>query len=104
MPLPRYFEKIAHKHYCHFYDTSYFFDTPERKKYYTPFKSGLENKEIADLYHQYTLNKQKLLLDTIQEWETFIMDQWNSEIEPDFKKSGDNALYDLKNRNNTENF
>ena len=36
--LPRYFEKLAHKHYCHFFDRSYFFDTDERKRVYTPFK------------------------------------------------------------------
>ena len=53
MPIPRYFEKLAHKHWCHFNDQTAFFDQSYRKRIYTPFKTGQENKQIADLYAYY---------------------------------------------------
>ena len=53
VPLPRYFEKLAHKHWAHFYDQSFFFDNDYRKKRYSPFKLGEQNKEIADLFISY---------------------------------------------------
>ena len=38
-PLPRYFERLAHKHYCHFYDKGAFFEQnlPSLSKCVTPF-------------------------------------------------------------------
>lgn len=104
MPLPRYFQKIAHKHYCHYYDQTYFFDTPHRKKLYTPFKQGQENKEIADLFIQYNLNKQERIEELTDEWEKFIDEYYQTKEKPDFVKSGENTLYDLQNKTAREQF
>lgn len=104
MPLPRYFEKLAHKHYCHFYEPSFFRDSTERKAWYRPFKNGLENKEIADLYKEYLKNKELRLSELVSEWEEVISQYMESDEPPDFQKSGENALYDLKNKNTLERF
>lgn len=104
MPLPRYFEKLAHKHYCHYYDQSAFHDTKERKKLYTPFRKGEENKQIADLYKKYKKQKDEKIVELTKEWEEFIQSNLETKDIPEFSKSGSNALYDLRNKNNTEYF
>ena len=95
MPLPRYFEKISHKHYCHFFDQSAFFDTTDRKRLYSPFKLGAENYDIAQLYKFYkTLKTEKIKkLEDYRDWET--------REKPDFIKAAENALYEIKKNNLT---
>lgn len=101
--LPRYFEKLAHKHYCHFYDQSAFFKTSSRLALYRPFKSGEENLEIANLFLQYYERKKTIIAELSQEWEKHIEPYIYGE-KPDFLKAGENQLYDLKNRTNQGNF
>lgn len=98
VPLPRYFEKLAHKHYSHFYEPSNFFDTSDRKKIHTPFKSGLENKKIADLYLTYKKAKQEKIDELTRAWEEEIQKYIYTKDKPDFMKAAENYLYDLKNK------
>lgn len=104
VPIPRYFEKLAHKHYCHFYDQSYFHDTKERKAPYRPFKAGQENQMIAELYMVYRLQKEAKIQELEKEWDSVISQFLTSKTPPDFIKSGENTLYDLQNKIQTENF
>ena len=104
LPIPRYFQKIAHKHYSHFYETENFFDTPQRKKLYTPFKTGLENKEIADLYIEFKKQKDLKIEELEKKWNDVISHHLTTKSEPDFIKSNQNALYDLQNKQSKEIF
>lgn len=107
MPIPRYFEKLARKHWAHYYDPSLFFDTSWRKAIYRPFRLDAAvqpNKEIADLFAQYCEVKQTKILGLEKEWEELITRHLTEKENPDFIKSESNALYDLKNRNNIERF
>ena len=104
LPIPRYFQKIAHKHWSHFYEKSNFFDTPERKKLYTPFKTGLENKEIADLFIQYKNNKQEFIQELEKNWNEVINIYLQTGDDPDFVKSANNFLYDMRNKLTDERF
>lgn len=104
VPVPRYYEKLAHKHYAHFYDNSYFFDVPGRKALYRPFKIGEENKEIADLYTSYKKLKEEKILELTEQWNLVISQYVTTHDQPDFIKSAQNALYDLNNRMTQERF
>lgn len=106
MPLPRYFEKLTHKHYCHFYETSAFFDLTHRKKLYSQFKISQENKEIADLWLPYKTEKLKHIKEMEQNWDEIITEHTFTKQRPDFVIAGENALHDLKNKNQItlENF
>lgn len=104
LPLPRYFEKLAHKHYSHFYDAKNFYDTKERKALYRPFKQNEANKEIADLYILFKTIKEEKITQLAKEWEDFIEKDKSTNEKPEFVKSHENALYDLKNKNNIEPF
>lgn len=95
--VPRYFEKIAHKHWSHFYSPSNFFDTDQRKKLYSPFKKGEESKAIADLFINYKKLKQVFIDERILEWNDFVSEHWLDD-KVDFQQSGENFLYDLNNR------
>lgn len=100
LPLPRTFERAAHKHYCHFYDKTAFFKTDKRENpLYTPFKIGYENKEIADLYIHYNNNKQEKIAELEKNWNEFITDHLINNTTPDFKNAGENAMYDLAKKN-----
>lgn len=101
MPVPRYFEKIAHKHYCHYYDHSAFHDLPYRKKLYTPFKQGDEKKEIADLYLYYKEQKQIHIKEMEENWDEEMLIHTETKNKPDFVLSGENAIYEFKKRNET---
>lgn len=103
MPLPRYFEKLAHKHYCHYYDQEKFFDTPDRKPVYRPFKLGAENKEIADLFIDYKKLKDIKIEKLEKEWNEVISHYFEGK-QPEFIQAGVNALYDLKNKTAQEIF
>jgi len=73
IPIPRYFEKLAHKHYSHFYAPDNFIDTPERKKLYTPFKENQAQQKIADLFIEYYLNKEKIVEKLSEDWDATIL-------------------------------
>ncbi|WNK14271.1 MAG: replication initiator protein [Microvirus sp.] len=96
MPLPRYFEKLAHKHYCHYYDQSAFFDTKDRKALYRPFKKESPNIEIANLFITYKKNKLQYIEEKAEEWEQIINKHTSENSSPDFVKSGENFLREEK--------
>lgn len=98
VPIPRSFERRAHKHYCHFYDTSYFFDTLDRKRWYTPFRENDAIKDLADLYIQYKEAKTEQVKILEREWDELIQTHLETGEEPDFIKFGQNLLYDMKQK------
>lgn len=104
LPVPRYFQRLAHKHFCHYYDRSKFFDQRERKRLYRPFRDSEASREIADLYRVFEVNKQEKIKDLEVQWRA-TMDQYlTTKDEPDFIKSNSNALYDLQRKITTERF
>lgn len=105
LPVPRYFEKLAHKHYSHFYHKSNFFDkTDGPKALYRPFKNGEANKELADLYVLYMDMKDSKILDLQKEWDGVISQYLTTGRDPDFIKSASNAKKDLKTKRSTCSF
>lgn len=105
LPIPRYFQKIAHKHWCHFNETSAFFDIPkQRKALYRPFKIGEENLQISQLYSEYKNMKQERILELEKEFEETILSYLGTKTVPSFVQSGLNAEYDLKNKLTHERF
>ena len=104
MPLPRYFEKLAHKHWCYYNDQSYFEDNDERKAPYTLGGLLPNGREIAALYEVYLTNKKEKLKNLEEEWNETISHYLETKETPEFKKAAENALYDLKNKETTENF
>lgn len=97
-PLPRYFEKLAHKHWAHFCDFSYFVDTKERKRVYTPFMEGEASMEIAMLWNSYKLRKDEKVKELEVEWSKFLANHLKDLSTPDFVKAADNYVHDLKNK------
>lgn len=105
VPLPRYFQKLAHKHYCHFYEQSAFFHLQHRNRLYTAFKPGQENREIAELFIAFKSQKEKLVLEHEQEWQSILASYSEDRTaQTDFQKSGSNMLYDLKNKQKSGDF
>lgn len=105
LPLPRYFERLAHKHYCHFFEPEAFFDIPKgRKALHRPFKIGHENRHIAELFIQYRNSKNLRILEMEQEFNEVLAKFLSDKEDPDFVKSGSNAEYDFLNRNHLEGF
>lgn len=105
VPIPRSFIRRAHKHYCHYYDQSYFFHTVDRKRWYTPFNNGDALKDLADLYIYYRDNiKQPHIKQLEEEWNETIAKHLETEEKPNFIKSAENFMYDLQNKNNAEQF
>lgn len=104
LPLPRYFEKLAHKHWCHFNEQRAFFDTKDRKKLYTPFKAGQENQEISRLYEEYRNMKQEKILEYEKEFDELVLSYLGSKTVPGFEQSGSNAEYDQKRKLIQERF
>lgn len=104
VPIPRYYEKLAKKHWCHFNQKSAFFDTNTRKKLFTPFKQGEENKEIADLYETYLKVKQEKILDLEKEFSNVISQYLTTGRDPDFIYSAQNTLHNLRNKEKEEKF
>lgn len=104
MPIPRYFQKLSHKHYSHFYEPENFFDNKYRKKLYSPFKPDMALKDLADLYLNYTSEKKILLEQKIAEWQDSIEPYLYNSNKPDFKIAAENYLYDLSKRQNSSEF
>lgn len=104
LPVPRYFEKLADKHFSHFYDPSKFFDLPHRKAVYRPFRQGEANILIADLYGRYLERKRERVDELALIWQEVLSEYLSSGSDPDFTKSGSNALYDLTNKISSDKF
>lgn len=104
LPVPRYFQKLARKHYAHFYDPSLFADTYSRKALYRPFPAGLENKEIADLYSQFVESRVDIISQLQRDFEVVVQKYLTTKEDPDFIKSLSNNLYDLHNKQKEEKF
>lgn len=106
IPLPRYFQRIAHKHYSHFYAPENFFDYPHRKRLYTPFnfRTNWPNKEIADLYQKFSEEKQTKIDQLEIEWEETLDLHLQTNNKPDFIIAAENYIYDQKNRLNKNEF
>lgn len=98
LPVPRSFQRIAHKHWCHYHEPSAFFDNSERKALYRPFIKTDPNPEIAQLYVEYKLIKEERKKELEQEWASFISEHLTSNQEPDFIKSESNTLHDLNKK------
>nr|QJB20151.1 MAG: replication initiator protein [Microvirus sp.] len=104
LPVPRYFIKLAHKHYAHFYDPSFFCDTPTRKALYARFNPGMANKEIADLYIRFKQTKNSRIAILEEEWKETLTKFFTTSKDPDFIISNENVLYDLNRKNLKEIF
>lgn len=105
MPIPRYFEKLAHRHYCHFYDTSAFTANQFRNALYRPFPpSDKPDRVLADLYRSYRRQKDERILTLQTEWNDVISQFLTTNETPDFIKSAANAMYDLRKNNQPEFF
>lgn len=110
MPIPRYFQRLAEKHYAHFYDKRAFFDTPDRKARFRIFKENPEkpetipNREIADLYLIFKESKQTIIEEHASNFKE-VLQKWQATKEdPEFLKSGNNVLYDLNNKQKSGDF
>ena len=104
-PIPRYFTKLAHKHYSHFFEPINFFDTPDRKALYRPFTNTDPNQEIAELYRRYNEEKKIQLEQAKLEWEQSIEPFILTKTKPDFRIAAENFLYDLeKRKHHKQNF
>lgn len=104
VPIPRSFLKIADKHRCHFYEKSAFFDTDRRKRKYTPFKQGEENRHLANLYLNFLDTKKEYIKTLEEEWELIIQKHLDTKEKPDFLLSAENALHDLAKRSHLKDF
>lgn len=104
MPLPRYFERLAHRHFCHFYEPSHFVKGSGREARYRPFTKDKPNKAIADLWLTYEAIKKEKIKHLESEWDQVISQYLTTEQLPDFRKAGENALYNLRHKNRKEEF
>lgn len=104
LPVPRYFEKLAHKHYSHFYAPENFQDLPSRKKLYRSFKPGQANSHMAELYKIYHNEKQIHIEELAAEWDNLIEEYAFTDEKPDFIKSAENYSHDLQNRKHYNQF
>lgn len=103
-PIPRYFYKLSHKHYSHFYAPENFEDTLSRKRLYTKFRDGQASRHIADLFQSYHAERQKKIIEMSLEWEAYTSEFRYTDEKTEFQQSGENQLYDLKNKNKHSNF
>lgn len=105
LPIPRYFQRIAHKNWSWFYDRSHFYDTEQRNRLYTPFATDTDaNLDMANLWPMYRLQKDLCIADLEVEWSNTINTFLTSGDDPDFILSNANALYDLQKKNIKEKF
>lgn len=102
--IPRYFQKLAQKHWCHFNEPSAFFDTADRKAKFRPFKLGEENEHISQLYENYRNFKEERIMELELEFEETIRSYLSSKLVTQFEQSGSNYNYDLKHKIKEERF
>lgn len=103
-PIPRYFLKLAKRHWAHFYEPSLFFDNKERKAQFRPFKKEKPNREIADLYSSYMERRSEFVKELEAEWDEYLDSRLFDKSVPEFRQSGENALYDLRNKIGKDSF
>lgn len=103
-PIPRYFLKIAHKHWAHYYDPSFFFDTTTTKKRYSPFTKEEPDKNLADLYAEFEKRRQDDILLRAEKWDDEIQEYLFNNNKTEFMRSGENFMYDLKNKQTSGDF
>ena len=104
-PVPRYFEKLAHKHWAHFNDQSYFHDLPDRKKRYTKFKPGEAKEEMSRLYEYYVKNHKQPRVSKMEiEWDQTVDDYLKTGVQPEFVQSLKNTEYNTNNKTKKEKF
>lgn len=103
--IPRYFLKLAHKHWAHFNNPDLFRDFPYRKRVYTPFKAlEAPSLRMSTLYAQFIASRNEHIEQIAKEWEEQVKLNMNSDTKPDFVVAAENYLYDLRNRLNTSDF
>lgn len=103
-PIPRYFLKLAHKHWAHFYDPSFFFSTTTTKKRYSPFTKEKPDKYLADLYAEFSKRRELDILDLSKKWDDEIQEYLFNNDKTPFRKSGENFIYDLNNKQTSGEF
>jgi len=105
LPVPRYFQKLAHKNWAWFNDRSYFYDSKIRDRVYTPFSTDTEaNPDMGDLWPMFKMHKDLRVTDLETKWSA-TLDQYLTTLEdPDFIKSNSNNLYDLQRKTTKEMF
>lgn len=105
IPIPRYFIKIAHKHYSFFHEKGNFQDYSYRKKLYSLTPSFFPQMEISELYILNKTRNDELIERRTIEWEIELKEILEHNKKPEFKLAAENYLYDLKNKiNNDQNF
>lgn len=104
VPVFRYFQRLAHRHYCHFYEPLAFFDTKERKAIHRPFKKEEPSREIADLFVNFKLMKNDYVSEMEVQFEEVVAKFLSDKDDPDFVKSGSNSVYDFNKRITSERF
>lgn len=104
IPIPRYFYKLAEKHWAHFFEPTLFFDNKERKAKFRPFKTGLENRDIAEHFIKYKEQRKIKIEEMIETWDDFIKENAFSKDIPDFRQAAENYLHDLNTKNKKEEF
>lgn len=102
--LPRYFEKLAHKHWAYYNDPSFFHDLPHRKALYRPFKKTSPNPEISHLFDEYMRTKRRKLLTKELKWQQLINKYRDEKKDPEFMQSLKNAIHDLETKTQQEIF
>lgn len=105
MPVPRYFIKIAERHYSHFYDQTAFQTLPGRK---APKHRRLRESEailgIAEAYRDFKLLREEKILALEEEWEEMIFEHLQKNEIPNFVKSASNSLYDFYKKKQLQGF
>nr|QJB20963.1 MAG: replication initiator protein [Microvirus sp.] len=107
LPIPRYFEKLAKKHYCHFYDKGEFFDSPitGRKRQFRPFtKEEQPDITLANLYSFYKATKEEKIKELEEQWQDIVEKHLTTNQIPDFIKSAENIKHDFLNKNQKSKF
>lgn len=98
MPVPDYFLRLAHKHYCYYYEPNAFQKTLYRERLYTPFRQSSPDPEIANLYRYYKLLKQDHINKIEEEWENTIQQEYLTGNKPDFVHAAENYMHELKKK------
>lgn len=104
MPIPRYFQKLAKRHWAYYFDPDLFKDFPHRKAEFRPFKRTVPNRKIALLYVQFLRQKSLHILDLEKEYNDVILQYLTTDKLPDFILSGQNKIYDLNKKQQKEDF
>lgn len=82
--VPRYFEKLAHKHWCSFNDQSQFRVTPDRKKVHTFLPQYEANEHISELFDLYTEKKQEKIKEKEEKWQETVQNYFKTGNDPGF--------------------